>query len=98
MAIYRGTGGAGDSTTDATVTEVTQQAVNAATSASEAEAAKVAAQAARDATLDFGNDLTVSATDLAEGASATVTYVSGDPSIAFGIPTGVHQGVRHLVN
>jgi hypothetical protein len=36
MAIYRGTGGAGDADNDATITEVTQQANNAAASASAA--------------------------------------------------------------
>ena len=49
MAIFRGTGGAGDSTTDATVTAVTTQAVIATTKASEAAASAVAAQAAVDA-------------------------------------------------
>ena len=43
MAIYRGTGGAGDATNDATVTEVTQQAVNAANSATEAAASATTA-------------------------------------------------------
>jgi len=48
MAIFRGTGGAGDSTTDATVTEVTQQAVAAAASAT--AAASSATSAATSAT------------------------------------------------
>jgi hypothetical protein len=88
MAIFRGTGGAGDSTTDATVTEVTLQATNAANSASAAAASASAAETSKTATLNFGNSLTVSATNLSVGASATVTYVSSDPSFAFGIPTG----------
>ena len=36
MSLYRGSGGAGDSTTDASINEVTQQALNAATSAAAA--------------------------------------------------------------
>ena len=36
MAIFRGTGGSGDSTQDATLNEVTQQAINAADSATAA--------------------------------------------------------------
>jgi len=55
MAIFRGIGGAGDSTTDATVTEVTQQATNAAASATAAassasSAATSASNAATSAT------------------------------------------------
>jgi len=43
MAIFRGIGGAGDSTTDATLTAVTQQATNAAASATAAAASATAA-------------------------------------------------------
>ena len=49
MAIFRGIGGAGDSTTDATITAVTQQATNAAASASAAETAKDLAEDAQEA-------------------------------------------------
>ena len=45
MAIFRGIGGAGDSTTDATVTEVTQKAVDAAASATSAQSSATAAEA-----------------------------------------------------
>jgi len=38
MSLYRGSGGAGDSTTDASINEVTQQALNAANSANAASA------------------------------------------------------------
>ena len=48
MAIFRGTGGSGDSTQDSTINEVTQQAVNAASSASTATLAATEAQAAFD--------------------------------------------------
>lgn len=44
MAIYRGIGGAGDSTTDATLTAVTEQATNAAASAAAAAASATAAE------------------------------------------------------
>jgi hypothetical protein len=55
MAIFRGTGGAGDSTTDATVTEVTQQAVNAAASATAAaSSATSAATSASNASISAG--------------------------------------------
>ena len=43
MAIYRGTGGSGDATNDATITEVTQQAVNASESADAAAASATSA-------------------------------------------------------
>jgi len=45
MAIYRGNGGAGDSTNDATVSDVTAQAVIASTKADEAAASAAAAAA-----------------------------------------------------
>lgn len=66
MAIYRGTGGAGDSTTDATVTEVTQQAVNAAASA--ASASSSATSAATSAT-----NAATSETNAATSASSAST-------------------------
>ena len=49
MALYRGIGGAGDSTTDATVTAVTTQATNAASSAS------AAAESASNAAISESN-------------------------------------------
>jgi len=63
MALYRGTGGAGDSTTDATVTDVTAQAVAAANSASEAassatSSATSATEAASSATTASGHATT----------------------------------------
>ncbi len=58
MALYRGTGGAGDSTTDATVTDVTAQAVAASSSAS--AAATSATQAATSATAASGSATTAS--------------------------------------
>jgi len=63
MALYRGTGGAGDSTTDATVTDVTAQAVAAANSATEAassatSSATSATEAASSATTASGHATT----------------------------------------
>ena len=66
MAIYRGTGGTGDSTTDATITEVTQQAVNAATSAT--DAASSASSASSSA-----SGAATSATSAATSASLAAT-------------------------
>lgn len=80
MAIYRGTGGAGDSTTDATVTEVTQQAVNAAASATAASSsATSAATSATNAATSETNAATsassasTSATNAATSASEAST-------------------------
>lgn len=88
MAIYRGTGGAGDSTTDATVTEVTQQAVNAAASATAAgNSATAASGSASTATQQAGLATTaknnaVTAQGLAEDArdAAAVSENNADDS------------------
>jgi hypothetical protein len=66
MAIFRGIGGAGDSTTDATVTAVTEQATNAANSAT------AAASSASSASTSASNAST-SATNAAASASAAST-------------------------
>jgi hypothetical protein len=61
MAIFRGIGGAGDSTTDATLTAVTQQATNAASSASAAaSSASAASGSAANASTYASNSLTYS--------------------------------------
>lgn len=80
MAIFRGIGGAGDSTTDATVTEVTQQAVNAAASATAASSsATSAATSATNAATSETNAATsasnasTSATNAATSASEAST-------------------------
>ena len=79
MAIYRGIGGAGDSTTDATVTAVTQQAVNAAASAKTAtDKATIAVNAASAALISQGSassSATV-ATNKAGEASASALAAS----------------------
>ena len=78
MAIYRGTGGAGDSTTDATVSDVTEQATIASTKASEAaasatNAATSASQAASSAT---------SAANSAANAASVVSGIADDAAAA----------------
>ena len=61
MAIFRGIGGAGDSTTDATLTAVTQQATNAASSAlAAASSASAASGSANNASTYASNSLTYS--------------------------------------
>jgi hypothetical protein len=80
MAIYRGIGGAGDSTTDATVTAVTQQAVNAASSATSAassastattKAAAASASASNAATSASNASSSALAASLSESNAAT---------------------------
>jgi trimeric autotransporter adhesin len=76
MAIFRGIGGAGDSTTDATVTEVTQQAVNAANSATAAStSASSAATSASNASTSATNaaNSATSASNSASTASDAAT-------------------------
>jgi hypothetical protein len=67
MAIYRGTGGAGDATTDATVSEVTEQAVIATNKASEAAAS---ATAAANSESSASSSATAAANSAANAASA----------------------------
>lgn len=96
MAIYRGSGGAGDSDTDAYASEIATYAQTATTKATEAAVSAAQAEAAKEATLNFGDSLTVSATTLSAGSSATITYNSATPSFTFGIPTGATgpQGIQ----
>jgi hypothetical protein len=69
MAIFRGIGGAGDSTTDATVTEVTQQAVNAANSATAASTSASSAAASADSAQAAAENAANSATSASNSAS-----------------------------
>jgi len=73
MAIYRGIGGAGDSTTDATVTAVTQQAVNAAASATSAASSASTATTKAAAASASASSASTSATNAASSASAAST-------------------------
>ena len=70
MAIYRGIGGAGDSTTDATVTAVTQQAVNAAASATSAASSASTATTKAAAASASASSASTSASNAASSASA----------------------------
>jgi hypothetical protein len=67
MALYRGIGGAGDSTTDATVTAVTTQAVAAASSAS------AAAESASNAATSESNAATSATTATTKASEASTS-------------------------
>lgn len=69
MAIYRGTGGAGDSTTDATVSDVTEQATIASTKASEAAASATSAANSASSASSSATAAANSATNAASAAS-----------------------------
>jgi hypothetical protein len=78
MAIYRGIGGAGDSTTDATVTAVTEKATEAAASASSA------ATSASNASTSASNASTsaTNASNSASNASTSETNASNSATAA----------------
>jgi hypothetical protein len=81
MAIFRGIGGAGDSTTDATVTAVTEQATNAASSASAASSsASAAATSASSAGTSASNAASSEAGVAASAASAAASAASATAS------------------
>lgn len=73
MAIYRGIGGAGDSTTDATITAVTEQAANAAASASAAASSATAAASSATAasTAQTAAETAETAAETAQAAAET---------------------------
>tara|TARA_R110001632_G_scaffold154901_1_gene273067 strand:- start:60 stop:1142 length:1083 start_codon:yes stop_codon:yes gene_type:complete len=73
MAIYRGTGGAGDSTTDATVTEVTTQATNAAISAAEALTSASSASTSATSATNSATTATTKASEANTSASNAAT-------------------------
>jgi len=87
MAIYRGIGGAGDSTTDATVTVVTEKAVEAAASAasastSETNASNSASAASTSATnaSNSASNASTSETNASNSATAAATSASNASS------------------
>jgi hypothetical protein len=87
MAIFRGIGGAGDSTTDATVTAVTEQAVNASNSATAAAssasaAAASASAAATSATNAASSEAGVAADAAAATAASTAAAASETAALA----------------
>ena len=69
MAIFRGDGGAGDSTTDATLSLVTAQAVIATTKASESAASAVNADGSKTAAATSATSATASASAASAAAS-----------------------------
>ena len=73
MAIFRGIGGAGDSTTDATVTAVTQQATNAASSASAAATSASNAASSASAASTSASTATTQASNAASSATDAQT-------------------------
>ena len=85
MAIFRGIGGAGDSTTDATVTTVTEKAVEAAASASAASSsASSAASSASSAATSAASasSSSSSASSNASSASTSATNASASATAA----------------
>ena len=79
--IYRGTGGTGDSTTDATITAVTQQAANAAASATAAStSASAASSSATSASTSETNAAASAAGVAASAASALASEVAAAAS------------------
>jgi hypothetical protein len=73
MAIFRGIGGAGDSTTDATVTAVTEQAVNAATSATQAASSASSAASSASSASTSATNAAASASTASDAATAAQT-------------------------
>jgi hypothetical protein len=76
MAIFRGIGGAGDSTTDATVTAVTEQAVNAATSATQAASSASSAASSASSASTSATNAAASASTASDAATAASTSES----------------------
>lgn len=76
MAIYRGIGGAGDSTTDATITDVTEQATNAAASASAAATSATNAANSESNALTYSNTATTKASQANTSANNAATSES----------------------
>jgi len=85
MAIFRGIGGAGDSTTDATVQAVTEQAVNAANSATAAASSASAASSSSSAASSSATNAASSATAAASSetnAAASAAAASSSQTAA----------------
>ena len=82
MAIYRGTGGSGDSTQDSTLNEITQQAINANNSATAAANSATTAAASESTVAGSATAAANAATQAA--LSATGAATSKDTAIAQG--------------
>ena len=86
MAIFRGIGGAGDSTTDASLTAITEQSINAANSATSAStsasnAAVSASQAATSAT-NAASSETAAATSETNAAASEIAAAASETAAA----------------
>lgn len=82
MAIYRGTGGSGDSTQDSTLNEITQQAINANNSATAAADSATTAAASESTVAGSATAAANAATQAA--LSATGAATSKDTAVAQG--------------
>lgn len=82
MAIFRGIGGAGDSTTDATVTAVTEQATNAANSATAAASSASSASSSASAASTSETNAASSASSASTSAANAATSASNAASSA----------------
>ena len=82
MAIFRGIGGAGDSTTDATVTAVTEQATNAANSATNAATSASSASSSASAASTSASNASSSASAASTSAANAATSASNAASSA----------------
>ena len=80
MAIFRGIGGAGDSTTDATVTAVTEQATNAANSATSAASSASSASSSASAASTSASNAASSASSASTSAANAATSASNASS------------------
>lgn len=97
MAIFRGNGGAGDSTQDASITIVTAKALEATNSATAAASSAAAAatsviEAADASRLTIG---TVTTGSPGSSASADITGPAGEQVLSFTIPKG-DQGIQGI--
>ena len=90
MSIYRGEGGSGDATNDATVSDVTAQAVIASTKADEAAASATAAAASATSVQ------TLTAATGAAGSSASYNAGTNTLTVPRG-DTGAPQGQQELL-
>jgi len=82
MAIFRGTGGSGDSTQDATLNEVTQQALNASNSAIAAATSATNAGSSASAAATSATNASTSETNAASSATAAASSESNALSSA----------------
>lgn len=98
MALYRGIGGAGDSTTDATVTAVTQQATNAASSASAAAGSATSAATSASSASTSATTATTKASEAATSASNASTSETNAATSASNASTSATNAANSETN